>query len=284
MENATKALLIAAGMLLAVMILSIAAITYKQVSSYYSEKQDIIFEEQAGKFNKRFEDYNRERIRGSDIVSLVNMVIDYNTNESFETGTNYKRIKLEINMIDNSSVMNQFRFITSQNSASDYGIPSYKSILPDNNKISNAGATNTVTGDQLSLKTLTNQINKMIADNSSLGFSDSTLQRLSTNISNIVLLSEIENRVEGDTATDYEKSQITKRTQLIKNILKLKDNQINTANMVKIKTATCQYYEFTQFKRAYFDCEEIKYDEETGRVCEMKFKVRLNSNGTVEFN
>ena len=34
-----------------------------------------------------------------------------------------------------------------------------------------------------------------------------------------------------------------------------------------------KYYEYIQFKRAYFDCiEEPEYDENTGRILKLEFK------------
>lgn len=44
-------------------------------------------------------------------------------------------------------------------------------------------------------------------------------------------------------------------------------NNINTN-----KEAVYQYYEYVQFKRAKFNCIGVIYDEQTGRIREMKFE------------
>ena len=84
-----------------------------------------------------------------------------------------------------------------------------------------------------------------------------------------------------------------KRAELIKRVLNIditySDEETAVANsssqdkINEIKKIALQYYQYIQFKRAYFDCTEVKYDEKTGRVCEMNFEVRTNG-GNVEFN
>lgn len=38
-----------------------------------------------------------------------------------------------------------------------------------------------------------------------------------------------------------------------------------------IRNDVYTYYEYVQFKRAHFDCESVKYNENTGRIVYMKF-------------
>ena len=62
--------------------------------------------------------------------------------------------------------------------------------------------------------------------------------------------------------------------------LSIDDSKINdslkTINDSKDDVYT--YYEYMQFKRAYFNCESVKYSKNTGRIIEMNFKF----NGTIE--
>ena len=55
-------------------------------------------------------------------------------------------------------------------------------------------------------------------------------------------------------------------------------DKINT-----IKNIVSQYYQYTQFKRAQFECKEVKVDTGTKRVVEMNFEVKIK-NGQVQFN
>ena len=52
--------------------------------------------------------------------------------------------------------------------------------------------------------------------------------------------------------------------------------------MNKLKEIAAQYYEITQFKRAYFNCVTVKQNV-SGSVTQMKFVVKTSS-GKVEFN
>ena len=41
-----------------------------------------------------------------------------------------------------------------------------------------------------------------------------------------------------------------------------------------IKQIACEYYQYTQFKRACFECTEVKYDVDTKRIVEMNFAMQ----------
>lgn len=123
MENATKALLIAAGILLTVMLISLLVIGYNQISSYYRQNEEILTAEQLNKFNKQFQNYNRGDIRGNELISLMNKVIDYNVSQSYQEGTNYKPIKVTIKITDDSdnSLLDSFKYETNSAPATSQG-------------------------------------------------------------------------------------------------------------------------------------------------------------------
>ena len=78
MENITKALLIAGGILFAILVLTLLVIFYNQMSSYYAEQNSAKMNEQVVEFNNKFENYNGQTIRGSELISIMNRVVDYN--------------------------------------------------------------------------------------------------------------------------------------------------------------------------------------------------------------
>lgn len=266
MENATKALLIAAGVMLSLMILSLLVLGYNEISSYYSDKQKVTQAKQISEFNSKYENYNRKNVRGNDLISLINRIIDYNDREVYADGTNYKRIEVTITI--GTSNLDQFKYIT-ESQKEKYLPFTYTSILPSNGKITN------ISNSDNQLVQLTTTINNVITANQSLGITDTNLQRLSSNISNIVLTNATENSTAESDVKDKQK-----RLTLLNNILKV---PIAESNIKTIKQITCQYYEYTQFKRARFNCTEFKYDEQTGRVCEINFEV-ATQNGSVVFN
>ena len=40
----------------------------------------------------------------------------------------------------------------------------------------------------------------------------------------------------------------------------------------KIQEATSMYYQYTQFKKAYFNCTGVDYDNSTGRIIKLDFE------------
>ena len=129
MENATKALLISAAVMIAIMILSLLMMAYNQVSDYYQTQHTDAMAKQTEEFNNNFINYDRDNIRGSDLLSLMNKVIDFNERYSYAEGTNYTRIEVTINIGD--QYLKDFLYF-------DYNEtnPNYKEIY----KMSNAGS------------------------------------------------------------------------------------------------------------------------------------------------
>lgn len=98
MENATKALLISAGIMLAVMIVSLMLVIYNQISSYYAAQHEEKEIEQLKDFNEIFENYHRDQIRGSDMLSLMNRIINYNERQAYEENKQYPRMRVTIEL------------------------------------------------------------------------------------------------------------------------------------------------------------------------------------------
>lgn len=265
MENATKALLIAAGILLIVMILSLLVYGYNQMSSYYSAEHDAKTIEQLADFNKVFLNYNREKIRGTEMISLMNRVIDYNERQSYENEKQYPRMNVTIDVTGHTS---DFKYKSDIRSA--IFINKSKGGLITNN---------TQDSDLIDITTIEDDLINTYTD---LKLNADKLQKLSSNISNIMIEEKVYNSDE--IARNYVERDKEKRLVLLKSILKDVSETTIEHNIDNIKTIACQYYEFTQFKRAYFDCTEMTLDKDTGRVNVMKFTIRTNSSGKIEFN
>lgn len=99
MENATKALLIAAGTIFAVIIISIVWITYGNLTGYYSAKQSNLSQEQLAAFNTEYAAYDRE-LTGFELVSLINKVADYDKNKADAEG--YARMTVNVKIPQNT--------------------------------------------------------------------------------------------------------------------------------------------------------------------------------------
>ena len=238
MENISKALLIAAGMLILIMILSLLVIGYQQISAYYSRQHDATMVEQTIEFNKRFENYNRNDVRGNELISLMNRVIDYNATQVYEEETKFKRLILSIN-VGEQDILDQFKYDASLEGR----------ITSEIDNRSNDRDLIKITGVELNSKSI-------IGNN----VTTTQLQRLSANIHYIM-----------DDSNEF-------RDEKIKSILKT-----DTYDIDDVKNATAQYYEYTQFKRACFNCTGVEYDPDTGRVVRMTFKLQTKNDGKVVF-
>lgn len=300
MENATKALLIAGGMIITVMLLTLLVFGYNRLASNYESENEFLTNEQLDKFNKQFQNYSEKVIRGNELISLMNKVIDYNATKAYDTEIQYKRIKVKIvignhkdeflyeNNINESGIINTDKFGNITNTTTD--------------------GTNDWESDK-KLVAIASTPDNLIKNSGINNLTDTQLQKLTMEIAYIFIADNDDNI----TATnENEKAQIKAkqkenrrvRAVLLKNILKLKIGQDGNLDsnisydlildndyiatqgqekINKIKNIVSQYYQYTQFKRALFKCDKVKIDTETGRVVEMNFEVQTK-NGTVQFD
>lgn len=78
MENASKALLIAGGVLISVIVISLIVVLYTNISSFSNNKQQILEANELTKYNAEWESYNRDDLKGTDIITIINKVISIN--------------------------------------------------------------------------------------------------------------------------------------------------------------------------------------------------------------
>ena len=97
MENASKALIMAGGVLIAVLIIGLFVYMFTSVSSNYRSEEDIKRTEEITEYNNQFESYNKKLIRGSEIISLINKAIS--NNEKYQDVPEYQ-IKIEFELLD----------------------------------------------------------------------------------------------------------------------------------------------------------------------------------------
>jgi len=79
MENASKALLIAGGVLITIIIISLGVALYASFSGQAKQYSQIMDTTEVQKFNSNFDVYiGREDITAQEIVSIVNLAKEYN--------------------------------------------------------------------------------------------------------------------------------------------------------------------------------------------------------------
>ena len=118
MENSSKALLIAGGVLIAVLILSLFVYLYMQMHNFSSEYNSNIDSQKIQAFNTQFAVYNgRDDLTAQDIVTVASMAREYNENNNdkivIKVGSTYT--------IENLIGDNKFDFIVSNQKNSTTG-------------------------------------------------------------------------------------------------------------------------------------------------------------------
>ena len=74
MENATKALEMAASVLIGMLIIGMLVFGYTQISDLKQTEENAKQLEQSNNFNQQFEVYDKEGVYGSELLSLANRV------------------------------------------------------------------------------------------------------------------------------------------------------------------------------------------------------------------
>ncbi len=223
MENASKALIMAGSVLIALMIIGLLVFMFSNLSNYQSSDTENKRESQVIEFNNQFETYARKDIRGSDMISLLNRVVDYNQRKTGATSQEQYQVM-------NIKVM---------------GIQKTTSTI----LYADADKNLWFAGSEITQDTIQG-VNKKVKDLEEK-YQSKYITNLAKNISQVV------------DGADAQKVQ--------KFLPKLIDTY---GGLEKVQNDTKIYYQYSQFKRLYFDCDTNKtqYDSKTGRIIYMEFK------------
>lgn len=268
MENASKALIMAGSVLIALMIIGALVLMFSNLSSYQETNVKGERSAQVVEFNNRFETYNRKDVRGSDLYSLLNSVINYNRTQSTEgtswadQGQNlaYEPMEIEFTLdISQLAADGTNRLFTGNGK---YIINGKTNTFENNiketiSKLENAYGTNSLTN-------LTTNITKIFPTNPSESQQNDAV-------------GAFKSACKKNTITTINNSGETGTTYIVNNIT-WKDLNESADRSGTIKRNVYQYYEYIQFKRAHFDCVDVKYNSNNGRITKMKFEF------TGEFN
>lgn len=253
MENASKALIMAGSVLIALMILGALLLMFNNLNNYQNTESQNTREAQVVEFNNQYETYNRNNVRGSDLCSLLNRVAYYNRRKSTEgTGKNdegqylaYEPMTIEF---DFSGKQDQLK-------------------VGDKN--------NLIMQEKYSQSNRENQFEKYISSKISTiekNYGTDVIQKLATSVSKIYVDENASYKTKMNAVLAYNSIKGEK--------LSIENDSINQSikEINASKDDVYTYYEYMQFKRAYFNCESVEYSKKTGRITKMYFKF----NGTIE--
>ena len=234
MENASKALLMAAGVLMSLIIIGAFMLMMSYLNGYQGEVEQSKKDAQLTEFNVLFDTYNRQNIRGNEMISLMNRIVDYNSRKTDEGWPQFrvlikipKEIRDKLKYEGNSNI-----YITN----SEYNQDAIINIVGKANKPSKI---------------------QEIESTYEAKYATQLAKQIS-NISDI-----IDNDNYGRTPIQKAKT-FNNKGWLPKDLDKYGKNIDAVFNDAKI------YYEYVQFKRTRFDCTQVFYNE--GRINYMSFK------------
>lgn len=236
MENVSKALLIAGGVLFAILVLTLLIMFHSQISSYYTEQHDAKMNEQITEFNNKFDNYSGQTIRGNDLISIMNRVVDYNRTYADVEGTERVTINIDFKNCEKDFLFNE-------------SIPNGERLI-QSSKISNQN------GDETAIENISGYGAKLVSE----GIQDTKLQKLSSNIHIIC---------DTDAKDKEEKEKKEKKAkEKLKEIL----NKEIPEDISGLQKITMKYYQLTQFKRSLFKCTEVVHNTTDGRVNKISFE------------
>lgn len=99
MENASKALLMAGGILIALLIISALVLMFNQISEYEKAQSSSEKNSQLVDFNKEYTQYTYDDIRGYELISVINKAIDFNKKNPIDNSIDYdKKITIKVTL------------------------------------------------------------------------------------------------------------------------------------------------------------------------------------------
>lgn len=253
MENASKALIMAGSVLIALMIIGALLLMINNLSSYQETDTKTARDAQVVEFNNQYETYNRKNVRGSDLYSLLNRAVDYNKRKSTKgTGDKdegeylaYQPMEITFDLTPLSGGDWKEKFWTSKDSN------------PNNHLIRKSSYTVSDTNNEFK----THVYDKVKELETTYG-SDS-LNNLVIGMSKIFL--DKSNPTEDEKKLAVDTFNITSKNKKANDFSQLDETSVYRKDVYT-------YAEYVQFKRAKFDCEETGYNQKTGRIIKMTFK------------
>ena len=100
MENATKALLIAAAVLVAILIISLGLVVYNMAAETVNNSANLSAQE-IQSFNEQFTQYQGDNVRGSNVNALLKTALNNNITKKQESKT---AMMVEVSLV-NSTVL-----------------------------------------------------------------------------------------------------------------------------------------------------------------------------------
>ncbi len=283
MENSAKAIIIAGGMFILIMVITLLVIFGRSLSSYMQDQHDKEMVKQITEFNNKFANYQGTELRGNELISVLNRVIDYNALEAGEYG--YDPVLVEIDLVDRNALDSVIKFNSKdENFLFKKNVSKIKNSKDSDDELKTISQKGTTILSKYSDK-------EKYPDNYIPRLTDTKLQKLSAEISNIAQEKDNSSWLDGydgNRIAVYNRTRAKKLTSILGYEVsaegKIKVDGIEKDIIPAVKNATCEYYQYTQFKRIMFKCTSIEYSQDTGRINKMSFEVKTTTDGKIVTN
>lgn len=252
MENASKALVMAGSVLLGLLVLGALVLLFNNLSSYKNSEIQNTRQAQVVEFNNQFTTYIRDDVRGNELYSLLNRIIDYNKRKTLEG---------EDGAIDIGYQPMSIKFSLKSPDGKDQKALTMDGVVRFFEKNKNdyiIDKTNNTFEDYIN-----NQIKKIVNGNTGKqdDLSESVLNTLITGITKIFLEKN---------ASDVAKEKAVNAFKNITGFTNVKVSDLEEGSNYRERVYS--YYEYVQFKRANFNCINSIYDPDTGRIIYLEFQ------------
>lgn len=273
MENASKALLIAGGVLVSILVVTLFIYMINSITNFSRSNKELAEIKDIAQFNERFTNYQRDDVQGYELLSLIHNVIDYNeqyTTDSISNKEDYNPVTLTIDMDDNlreeltrdrqNRLFTRKRYsVTAEGRNSQ---DSFQRQIEDT--IQSAKDELKVKGDDVG--------NKLAKNISNIFMTESEIEKKEKSKE----FSNIEESKRRDSVLSYMANMYNQCTgltgadaMLASEAKQLIIPETGTNNNKYYKYANI-LYEYMQFKRAVFKCSKLEYNDNNGRVSKME--------------
>ena len=112
MENVSKALMIAGGIMIAIIVVSILVFGFTRLRKYQNSQDENVKVMQIAEYNKKFDSYNKNVVKGYEIVSLSNLA--YDTNKRYSEDDGFKQVKIGAKLTSKNGVIQSLNLLEIQ--------------------------------------------------------------------------------------------------------------------------------------------------------------------------
>lgn len=266
MENASQALLIAGGVLIALLVIGLLVWMFTNLSGFQQQEGVQVTSSQIAKFNNEYGSYDKPDLRGSDLYTLLNKVADYNRRQSSAAINETNSTDTGIDIMHEPMTVT-FSLNTGRGKVEDFTPDGGTPRLFNRNGYYEQSGTSTAFSDNV-----TTEVNDLENE-----YSKDSLTKLVDNITSIF--------IDESNRTEYMKEAIEKFNSICpskrisysntESDIKTKFKS-NLGDNSQIREDVYKYSEYVKFKRAHFECTQTKYDTNTGRIVKMAYEFTGN--------